>query len=53
MSTIVASHRLTVLGTKAVYPCGETGHATNIGVMIFCKGACEPFRVDLRNEKVT
>lgn len=38
MSTIVASHRLTVLGAKAVYPCGETGHATNRGVTIFGNG---------------
>ena len=53
MSTIVASHRLTVLGTKAVYPCGETGHATNTGVMIFCKGACAVTRTDLRLGKVT
>jgi len=38
MSTIVASHRLTVLGTKAVYPRGESGHVTNTGVTIFGNG---------------
>lgn len=42
MSTFVAGHRETVLGTKAVYPCGESGHVTNTGVMIFAKGRVRP-----------